>query len=139
MAARQKSPEVAQVGERLRNLRKLRGMTQSELARQIGIQQSDLSRMEKGTYRVSLDNLFKILGVFGMEVAEFFQEGVAPEPQPAPAPLSHEDMQTLQMLRRLDPEARREGQEILEFKLRRRRAQERETDRTDDRSRWGQR
>lgn len=138
MAVRQKSPEVARIGERLRKLRKLRGMTQSELARQIGIQQSDLSRMEKGTYRVSLDNLFKILGVFGMEVAEFFQQETAPEPQPAPAPLSREDMQTLQMLRRLDPEARREVQEFLEFKLRRQRAQEREADR-GERSRWGQR
>ena len=56
--------EVAAVGSRLRRLRKERGLTQAELARQIGIQQSDLSRMEKGEYRVSLDNLFKILGVF---------------------------------------------------------------------------
>jgi len=113
-------------------------MTQSELARQIGIQQSDLSRMEKGTYRVSLDNLFKILGVFGMDVAQFFQQEAPSEPQPAPAPLSHEDMQTLQMLRRLDPGARREVQEFLEFKLRRQRTEEREADR-GERSRWGQR
>ena len=139
MAARQESPEVARIGERLRKLRKLRGMTQSELARQIGIQQSDLSRMEKGTYRVSLDNLFKILGVFGMDVAEFFHSELPARPEPAPAPLSHEDMQTLQMLRRLDPEARREVQEFLEFKLRRQRAQEREAERTTERPQWGKR
>jgi hypothetical protein len=42
------------------------------------------------------------------------------------------------MLRRLDPEARREVQEFLEFKLRRQRAQEREADR-GERSQWGQR
>jgi len=138
LAVRQKVPEVERIGERLRKLRKLRGMTQSELARQIGIQQSDLSRMEKGTYRVSLDNLFKILGVFGMDVAQFFQQETAPAADPAPAPLSHEDMQTLHMLRRLDPEARREVQEFLEFKLRRQRAEERQRD-NEDRSRWGQR
>ncbi len=138
MAVRQKAPEVARIGERLRKLRKLRGMTQSELARQIGIQQSDLSRMEKGTYRVSLDNLFKILAVFGMDVAQFFQQEMTPPAEPAPTPLSHEDMQTLHMLRRLDPEARREVQEFLEFKLRRQRAEERAAGRHDQ-SRWGQR
>ncbi|NOZ93149.1 MAG: helix-turn-helix transcriptional regulator [Acidobacteria bacterium] len=138
MAVRQEVPEVARIGERLRKLRKLRGMTQSELARQIGIQQSDLSRMEKGTYRVSLDNLFKILTVFGMDVAQFFQQETAPPVKAAAAPLSQEDMQTLQMLRRLDPEARREVQEFLEFKLRRQRAEEREAE-LGDRSRWGRR
>jgi len=138
VAVRQEVPEVARIGERLRKLRKLRGMTQSELARQIGIQQSDLSRMEKGTYRVSLDNLFKILTVFGMDVAQFFQQETAPPVKAAAAPLSQEDMQTLQMLRRLDPEARREVQEFLEFKLRRQRAEEREAE-LGDRSRWGRR
>ncbi len=115
------TPEAATVGPRLRLLRKQRGMTQSELARQIGIQQSDLSRMEKGEYRVSLDNLFRILAVFGMDVAEFFA-GAAPAPEPERQPLSHEDMHTLQLLRRLSPEARREVQEFIEFKARKERA-----------------
>ena len=66
------SPQVAAIGSRLRELRKERRLTQAELARQIGIQQSDLSRMEKGEYRVSLDNLFKILGVFELDLADFF-------------------------------------------------------------------
>ena len=65
-------PEVAAIGSRLRRLRKERGLTQAELARQIGIQQSDLSRMEKGEYRVSLDNRVKILGVFDLDLADFF-------------------------------------------------------------------
>jgi transcriptional regulator with XRE-family HTH domain len=118
------TPEAATVGPRLRLLRKQRGMTQSELARQIGIQQSDLSRMEKGEYRVSLDNLFRILAVFGMDVAEFFA-GAAPAPEPERQPLSHEDMQALQLLRRLSPEARREVQEFIEFKARKERAAQR--------------
>lgn len=112
------------MGPRLRLLRKQRGMTQSELARQIGIQQSDLSRMEKGEYRVSLDNLFRILAVFGMDVAEFFA-GTTPAPEPERLPLSHEDMQALQLLRRLSPEARREVQEFIEFKARKERAAQR--------------
>jgi transcriptional regulator with XRE-family HTH domain len=119
------SPQVAAIGSRLRELRKGRGLTQAELARQIGIQQSDLSRMEKGEYRVSLDNLFKILGVFDLDLADFF--GDTSKPADAPQqPLSREDMKILHMLRELSPEGRSEVQEFLEFKLRKER-QERRT------------
>ncbi len=118
------TPEAASVGPRLRELRKARGMTQSELARQIGIQQSDLSRMEKGEYRVSLDNLFRILAVFGMDIAEFF--GDRPLPEPATRrPLSQEDLRLLHLLRELSPESRREVQEFVEFKLRKERTERR--------------
>ncbi len=112
--------EVAAIGSRLRRLRKERGLTQAELARQIGIQQSDLSRMEKGEYRVSLDNLFKILGVFDLDLADFFGQqkmSAAVENQP----LSREDMKILHLLRELSPEGRAEVQEFLEFKLRKER------------------
>jgi len=118
------TPEVAAIGSRLRELRKERGLTQAELARQIGIQQSDLSRMEKGEYRVSLDNLFKILGVFDLDLADFFgdqHEKTEPEQQP----LSREDMKILHALRELSPEGRSEIQEFLEFKLRKERQERR--------------
>ena len=114
------TPEVAAIGGRLRELRNERGLTQAELARQIGIQQSDLSRMEKGEYRVSLDNLFKILGVFDLDLADFFgdqQEKTELEQQP----LSREDMKILHLMRELSPEGRAEVQEFLEFKLRKER------------------
>jgi transcriptional regulator with XRE-family HTH domain len=119
----QGTPQVAAVGSRLRKLRKERRLTQAELARQIGIQQSDLSRMEQGEYRVSLDNLFKILAVFDLELAEFF--GTQSKPSGAQQPLSQQDMQLLHMLRELSPAARAEVQEFLEFKLRRERQERR--------------
>ena len=108
---------AATVGARLRRLRKERHLTQTELARQIGIQQSDLSRMEQGEYRVSLDNLFKILAVFDVAINDFFNQPVAESG--ARKPLSHEDMQTLQLLRQLSEQGRREVMEFLEFKVRR--------------------
>jgi transcriptional regulator with XRE-family HTH domain len=108
---------AATVGARLRRLRKERHLTQTELARQIGIQQSDLSRMEQGEYRVSLDNLFKILAVFDLDINEFFEHEAA-EPEER-RPLSREDMQTLHLLRQLSDEGRREVMEYLEFKVRR--------------------
>lgn len=114
---RQVAGGTEEIGARLRSLRKERDLTQSELARQTGIPQPDLSRMEKGEYRVSLDRLFKILAVLGMTVTEFF--AVAEGQQtPRPAPLSHDDMQILQLLRRLSPDARREAREFIEFKFR---------------------
>jgi len=117
-------PQVAVIGSRLRRLRKERNLTQAELACQIGIQQSDLSRMEKGEYRVSLDNLFKILGVFDLQVADFFGDQHEPA-QAMQRPLSHEDMQLLHLLRELGPEARQEIQEFVEFKVRRERTERR--------------
>ena len=121
------TPEVAAVGSRLRRLRKERGLTQAELARQIGIQQSDLSRMEKGTYRVSLDNLFKILGVFDLDLADFFGDQ-QDKSELQQQPLSREDMKVLHLLRELSPEGRAEVQEFLEFKLRKERQERRSLD-----------
>lgn len=66
--------QVQLVGRKIRQLRKERHQTQTELAQRLGIQQSDLSRMEKGEYRVSLDTLFKILAEFRLGVGEFFDE-----------------------------------------------------------------
>jgi transcriptional regulator with XRE-family HTH domain len=114
--------QVASIGSRLRRLRKERNLTQAELARQIGIQQSDLSRMEKGEYRVSLDNLFKILSVFDLQISEFFADRMA-RPQADQLPLSHQDMRVLHLLRELGPEARQEVLEYIEFKLRRERSE----------------
>jgi transcriptional regulator with XRE-family HTH domain len=117
------SREVTAIGSRLRHLRKERGLTQAELARQIGIQQSDLSRMEKGEYRVSLDNLFKILGVFDLDLADFFDDRKTASG--TGQPLSRDDMKILHLLRELSPEGRSEVQEFLEFKLRKERQKRR--------------
>jgi len=120
-------PDVATIGGRLRRLRKQRNLTQAELARQIGIQQSDLSRMEKGEYRVSLDNLFKILAVFDLQVSEFFNDRTQASAW-RQQPLSQQDMQVLHLLRELSPEAREEVQEYIEFKARRERSDRRASD-----------
>jgi transcriptional regulator with XRE-family HTH domain len=115
------TPQVKDVGARLRTLRKERGMTQAELAERVGIQQSDLSRMEKGEYRVSINNLFKLLKVFGLQLAEFFEE----QPQSStPGPLSQEDMVLLHIVRQLSSQSREEVKEFAEFKRRRERVEQ---------------
>ena len=72
IAARTRQVEL--VGRKIRQLRKERKLTQNELAEKIGIQQSDLSRIERGEYRVSLDTLFRMLAEFKVSVSEFFEE-----------------------------------------------------------------
>lgn len=96
------------IGDRIRKIRKERSLTQSELASRIGIIQSDLCRMEKGEYKVGLDVLFRILGVFGMGIAEFFNEGT-PE-------VSVAEGEVLRRFRALDPGAQGEVLEFLKFK-----------------------
>ncbi|MGE0641772.1 MAG: helix-turn-helix transcriptional regulator [Thermoanaerobaculia bacterium] len=93
--------QVQLVGRKIRQLRKERHQTQTELAQRLGIQQSDLSRMEKGEYRVSLDTLFKILAEFRIGVGEFFEE-VSRET------LTPRDLRLLSDFKTLDPSSQDE-------------------------------
>jgi transcriptional regulator with XRE-family HTH domain len=98
------------VGEKVRRLRKERGMTQSELASRIGIIQSDLCRMEKGEYRVGLDTLFRILEVFGMNIGEFFAEGAVAAGSPP------QENELSERFRNLSEDSRRDVLEYVRFK-----------------------
>jgi transcriptional regulator with XRE-family HTH domain len=107
--AAQKIRQVQLVGRKIRQLRKQHKLTQTELSSRIGIQQSDLSRMEKGEYRVSLDTLFRILAELHMGVGEFFDE-VNREAIPP------QDAQLLRDIRGLDTESQREIESFIAFK-----------------------
>jgi len=97
------------VGDRIRILRKDRNLTQAELAASIGIQQSDLCRMENGEYKVSLESLFKILSIFQINIAEFFHEE-------SPPSISEKDVDFLREFQKLDSESQREVWDFLRFK-----------------------
>lgn len=45
-----------------------KNMTQTELAKRIGTQRSNISRLESGTYNPSLDFLIKVAGALGKEL-----------------------------------------------------------------------
>ena len=93
------------VGRKLRDLRKAKNLTQSDLAARIGIQQSDLCRMENGQYRVGLETLVKILRECEITFSEFFQEEMT-------SPLAPEESGLIQRFRRLGQEGR---QQLLDF------------------------
>jgi len=65
--------------------------------------------MEKGEYRVSLDNLFKILAEFRMSVGEFFDE-IAEES------INPRDLQVLKDFKQLDEESQREVEDFIAWK-----------------------
>lgn len=102
------------IGSKIRQLRKDRRLTQAVLAKKIGVQQSDLCRMENGEYKVALDTLFRILGVFGMKIGEFFQGSDDPH---ASVMNMDQDQQILGMIRDLDESSRQEVLEFIRFKL----------------------
>ena len=109
-ATRPLTPASA-VGRRIRQERLERSLTQTELARQIGIQQSDLSRMEKGEYRVPLDVLFRILQTFQISFAEFFEDGKWQQG------LTGREAALLHSFRMLSDDAQAEVEEFVEFKV----------------------
>ena len=98
------------VGSRIRSLRKDRALTQADLAHRIGIQQSDLCRMENGEYKVSLETLFKILSIFEMNIADFFNEDAA-------AVSRDREYEFLHQYQKLSPRAQEEVQSFIQFKL----------------------
>ncbi|MDY7094402.1 MAG: helix-turn-helix transcriptional regulator [Acidobacteriota bacterium] len=97
------------VGRKIRQLRKERKLTQTALAGRIGIQQSDLSRMEKGEYRVSLDTLFRILAEFDVTLAEFFHEDESESYSP-------KDMLFVRQFNTLPKDAQDEVKAFISFK-----------------------
>jgi transcriptional regulator with XRE-family HTH domain len=102
------------IGSKIRQLRKERGLTQAVLAKKIGVQQSDLCRMENGEYKVALDTLFRILGVFGMNIGDFFQG--TDESSTSMIQMDQES-QIQDLLRQLDETSRQEVLEFIRFKI----------------------
>jgi len=98
------------VGSRIRSLRKDRELTQADLASRIGIQQSDLCRMENGEYKVSLETLFRILSVFEMNIAEFFHEDLT-------GAIKDRDTEILRQFHHLGPRSQEEVLDFMMFKL----------------------
>ena len=77
MSAVPRASQILLVGQKIRQIRKSRHLTQADLAARIGVTQSDLSRMENGEYKVGLDTLFRILQVFELSMSHFFEEPAA--------------------------------------------------------------
>lgn len=64
------------VGDRIRQLRKARGITQTELANAIGLTFQQVQKYEKARNRISASKLAQIATIFDVDVAELFRAPV---------------------------------------------------------------
>ncbi|HSM95892.1 MAG TPA: helix-turn-helix transcriptional regulator [Rhizomicrobium sp.] len=62
------------VGERIRVRRTELGLTQEDLARQLGISYQQVQKYETGANRISAGRLYEIAGELGVAVAYFFED-----------------------------------------------------------------
>ena len=123
MSAVPRASQILLVGQKIRQIRKSRHLTQADLASRIGVTQSDLSRMENGEYKVGLDTLFRILQVFELSMSNFFEEPAA-EPEAPSGGAPAEDVKDVKSSTdvpfedwaSLSDDSRREVREFIAFK-----------------------
>ena len=68
------SERTKRVGERIKAMRMQRCMSQSEVAKMIGISQAHLSNIECGRSNITLENLFALQDCFEVRMAAFFED-----------------------------------------------------------------
>src|ERR1700683_1157798 len=75
--------DMGALGERLREARKRRGLTQRELARLAGLSVSLIRKLEQGEYenRLRLDTVPRLAVVLGVQTSFLAAGGDAPEPR----------------------------------------------------------
>lgn len=78
------------VGEKIRQLRKLRELTQEQLGEKAGISYKFIGEVERGTVNPSLDSLIGIARALHVTVKELF-----PSESDLITEFSHEELQTI--------------------------------------------
>lgn len=62
------------IGEKIRELRKLLGITQAELANRLGVEQATVSLYESNKRAITIEMLMKIAKALGVDVKYFFSD-----------------------------------------------------------------
>ncbi len=68
------------LGPAIRRVRRERGLTQEEVANEVGASVAHLSRLESGARQPSLDGLLRIAAALGVEVGELLEASEEPDP-----------------------------------------------------------
>lgn|SRR5690625_4552764 len=63
---------MVNVGERIKQLRDDQGLTGKELAKQVQLDPSQISKIEKGEAKPSIDALYKICKSLNISLSDFF-------------------------------------------------------------------
>jgi len=75
--------ELKQLGSRIRDHRRNRGLTLIELSQKTGLSASYLSRIERGVTSPSLKSLVLLARTFGKTIAELFENRDSPSGCPS--------------------------------------------------------
>ena len=63
---------LIQFGNTLRKLRLEKGLTQEQLANELGVEISQISRIERGVINTSITNLYAISSALNIDISDFF-------------------------------------------------------------------
>lgn len=61
------------LGQRIREIRKSKGITQEQLAEMLGIGTANISYIENGKFAPSMENFEKLVEIFGVEPYELYK------------------------------------------------------------------
>ena len=64
--------ELKVLSRKVKMIRLAKGVSQTRMAEEIGVSQTNLSNMEAGRTAITIQNLFKIQKVLGCKMADFF-------------------------------------------------------------------
>lgn len=112
-----------QIGQKIKQLRKGWGLSQSELAEKIGISFQQVQKYEKGATRISVMRLQQISKALGVNITSFFKSGASKlkvsdftltytptgETDAAFLPLNKEEITLLKRFRKIKNKKIREG------------------------------
>ena len=73
--------ELKVLSRRVKMIRLAQGVSQTKMAEEIGVSQTNLSNMESGRTAITTQNLFKIQKVLGCKMADFFVDFDGEEPK----------------------------------------------------------
>jgi len=71
--ARETSAVQKDMGRRMRELRRERGLTQEAFAEKLGMLAPNYARIEQGRMNVTIDTIVRIANALGVAVAELFK------------------------------------------------------------------
>lgn len=91
------------VGQQVRALRTVKGLTQTDLGRACGISFQQIQKYEKGANRISASKLALIAQVLEAPISQFFPGHVDTAPAPV---LSSSEARVLRALRNMEPGVR---------------------------------
>ena len=100
------------VGKRLRRRRRLLGMTQHELASQVGVRFQQIQKYERGANRISASRLFEISRALDVPITFFFEQIEAYDRENLTMYHLHEDDEAYG--EEMDPLKRRDSLEFLQ-------------------------